>query len=491
MIAHKFGRQYLISNRKLEVESEWNVQNSDDKQLFIHTHPLIECVKSKNADIEVFLIGYILNPRLPKESNKDIVNQLANYTDIQAFIKATYQYGGRYLLIFKQNDSLYVIPDTLAYREAYYYFENNDFYIASQVKLFTKFTSLEARKDEDFLNFISSRSFQTLNIKSFIGDDTHFINVKHLYPNHFIDISHKKTERFFPLENIPRLDIDTVTENCALLLKGLIEAITLRTNITIAFTSGWDSRLTVAASHDVKDRVSYFLNKHPHLNSESPDVWVPSKLAKKTGIDFKILPLESAIEEEFLAIYKASYDYPDESLLLAHFTMAKRGIHAMNVLTLGSEIGRGSKMSRSFYQDNINLSGKKLAKLAYFGNNKYAQLQSEKWLSQLDNNSNINLVDLFFWEQRVGIWGARSGTLADIYRDTFSPFNCRELLINMLGLDAKYRQYNSVLYTKIIKKLWKELMSEPVNPPANNKERLKRLLMDLGIFNILKRMKYT
>lgn len=490
----KYGRQYIISNKELEGFESWNTLKSLDDKVKIYCESNIDCVVAKGISCELFIIGYILNPRHPEQTNQDIVNELSNSDSFETLTKESFQYGGRYFIVYKDDDNLYVIPDAIAYREIYYYFAGEDFYISSQVKLINKATNLDKRQDPDLLDFLNHNSFKGPNVQSFIGDKTHYKHVNHLLPNHYLNISNKQVVRFFPLIEIPKLNIDEAVEKCAILLAGLMKAISLRNNISIAFTSGWDSRLVVSTTKSFKDKCTYFINRYPYMNSKTPDILIPKKLSKKLNIDFKILELEEEVNDEFISIYKESYDFAPESqfLLQAHYSMSQRKIHQMNILTIGSEIGRGSKMARSFYKNKVQLSGEKLSKMAYYGNNPYSIKECNEWLLGLQdyNLESVHLIDLFFWEQRVGIWGARSATLADIYRETFTPFNCRELLIIMLGIDSKYRQHNSVLYTKLIKKLWPELMSEPVNPPANFKDKLKKTLMKLGVFNFLKSLKY-
>ncbi|GAB4470760.1 MAG: hypothetical protein OHK0057_13720 [Thermoflexibacter sp.] len=491
---YPYGRQYLISNKKLILFDDWKVASITDS-LHIHFHHAIEQSYYQKEKVYIYLLGYMLNPRNPSQTNEDILKELSQYTDIHRFISATSYYGGRYLLLYSNASGSYIVPDSLAYREAYYYFDVTDFYIASQPKLIAKFIALEERKDPDFLNFVNSQPFQNLNIKSYIGEVTHFKEVKHLLPNHYLDIGEKRTKRFWFGEDIAKdtLSITEAVTEVANLVKGLTQAMASRHQISIAFTSGWDSRLTVAASREIKDEVLYYVNQYPHMTHKTPDITVPKKLSAKLGIDFHIYPIEKNPTEAFRKAYLESYDYPVESLLNVHYTRYKTGQGRITTLTIGSEIGRGSKMARSFYESNLSLTPLMLSKLAYYGENQFAMAQCKDWLeNQVNqvNTQNIHLVDLFFWEQRIGNWGARSATLADFYRETFTVFNCRELLIKMLSLPPKYRQHDSILYTKVMELLWKDILSLPINPPANFKEWLKKKLRDFGVFNYLKVLKY-
>jgi hypothetical protein len=78
----------------------------------------------------------------------------------------------------------------------------------------------------------------------------------------------------------------------------------------------------------------------------------------------------------------------------------------------------------------------------------------------------VDVLDLFYWEQRAGNWLATCELEFDIaWKDIFTPYNCRLLLMDMLSADDIYRrppQYE--LYKKMILTLWPEVLAEPINP---------------------------
>jgi hypothetical protein len=60
----------------------------------------------------------------------------------------------------------------------------------------------------------------------------------------------------------------------------------------------------------------------------------------------------------------------------------------------------------------------------------------------------------------------------------------------MLSVDPLKRQYsNSILFKKTMEKLWKEALSEPINPLTKKqkiKNFMKKTLVKMGIFDKLK-----
>jgi PAS domain S-box-containing protein len=97
--------------------------------------------------------------------------------------------------------------------------------------------------------------------------------------------------------------------------------------------------------------------------------------------------------------------------------------------------------------------------------NDFAIKAFEKWLSQLGNTYNFDVLDLFQWEQREARWQAMSQTEWDIVQEVFVPYNCRALLTHMLSIPEAYRRPPMyAMHQALTARLWPELLSEPINP---------------------------
>jgi len=106
---------------------------------------------------------------------------------------------------------------------------------------------------------------------------------------------------------------------------------------------------------------------------------------------------------------------------------------------------------------------------------------------ELAAETNMDILDLFYWEHRMGSWQAQSQLEWDIVQEAYCPFNHRGLLEMMLGVSAEYRRapkYN--LYKMMLNVLWPEVTRQPMNP-ATAKERLADILNQLGVYEIARR----
>jgi hypothetical protein len=107
-----------------------------------------------------------------------------------------------------------------------------------------------------------------------------------------------------------------------------------------------------------------------------------------------------------------------------------------------------------------------LAALAGHRGSDFSARSFSAWIRDLEDAHNYDVLDLFYWESRMGSWAARGYTEWDIAQDVFSPYNCRDLLVTMLGVPAEDRRPpESRLHCRIIEILWPQLLRYPINPP--------------------------
>ncbi len=465
----------------------WNSVRFNDSALNIHFHPDLTYAYSEKEGIEVFLLGYILDPDNPFYTDTDIVNILSYHKTWDLFLKDTFRYAGRYVLIYKSNNSTYVFSDPLGFREVFYCQYNGQLWCASQPNLISNYVALKKRSDKMFNEFVNSATFIEKD-KAIVGDETFYEGVKHLLPNHCLDVRQGTTFRFWPNQPIKETSLKEATVFAAEKAKGLLKSARQRYELTIPFTSGWDSRLTVAASREIKDDIFYYIVKYAHLNATSADIVIPTKLSKILKLNFSVLKLEEPIDENFIEIYNINYQLYQEMYLKSHYSLYKRLENKMVVSTGGSEIVRGFY----FYnpKPNINNSGKIYAALAGYPKIQYVIEQSDKWLkstSSVAKDCNISIMDLFYWEQRVGNWSAQVTALGDVYIETFSLFSCRDLLITMMSVNDRHRRYDNELYRNIMNYLWPEILSEPINPPVSMEAYIKDILHRIKIYNWIKK----
>ena len=248
----------------------------------------------------------------------------------------------------------------------------------------------------------------------------------------------------------------------------------------MALTAGWDSRVLLAASKSVSDKIDYFLDRKDVLPKDHPDVWVAEQLAGKLNLRFEVRNSSTNPPGWFV------------SLLTGNVTGARvlpktRMIYdklLKNDMTLNIN-GNGGEISRNYYDKNCkycfdDLTIEEIVRLmGYHENSEFVHNEIDNWRNSLNlqPSTGVNVLDLLYWEQRLGNWGAQFPAEQDIAVEEVSPFNCR-LLINLLLATPREERAapHYRLLTQMIQNMWPEVLAFPINPKVqeNKITALKR-----------------
>jgi hypothetical protein len=357
------------------------------------------------------------------------------------------------------------------------YYDTTFSTFGSQPKLISKIvpptphSSVEARK------FYASPQFQKSCL--FIGDTTHVENIKHLLPNHYIDIENQSVIRYFPNTPIKPISISEAVPVTIDRLKGFIKAASLRNKLAMGLTAGYDSRTLFLASLDVDCK--YYVTKHPHMDDEHYEISVPKEVSKMFNKDFQVIT-EPPLGENKQELLEGSIDFPRP------WTSPGKTFED-HLLINGnlSEIARNSygRLKRVNKRDMANL-------INYFGD-KFAQDVYGRWKEQNSKTIakyGIHILDLFYWEQRMGLWAAKTKTEANaIGINIYSPFCSHDLLLTLLSTSRKMRnKYYNVLYNSIFKSISPEVSKIPINPSI--RKRIYKYSHKMHFYRIIQRTKF-
>jgi hypothetical protein len=476
-----FRRQFILSsNSKFSFDGWANLKLS--KGIYLSVHPDLYMTQSSFGDIQLTLLGFVVNPFEPMKSNLEILDDLVeNATSFNDVLLKTDPLGGRWVIIYKDKQSFNIFHDPCGQRQVYYR-QNNEHTIlcGSDPAIMSHFVTLEKDISLEMNDFINSDVYEKKE-NAWIGSATIFKDVVHLMPNHYLNVNEKKSVRFWPNKPIMKLDLDKAVDLAAEILKGSLLAISNRYKLALAVTAGWDSRVLLAASKDIKDNVTYFVSgTKDEVNDKSfPDVVVPQRLFQQLGLPFYVQTCDVELDIEFKKILEAN-------VAMARINIPKtKNIYKYHLDFDGmmSVNGNASEIARARNQPILphNVTGANLSKLRLvgFGGISYVEHQLDKWIVEIGGlckDNHLNIYDLLYWEQRMGNWGALYPAEQDISIDQLSPYNNRLLLSILLSVDVKYRIFPKyTLYYKMIDKLWKDTLQQPVGV-LGFKKRIKTVI---------------
>jgi hypothetical protein len=473
-----YRSQFILGPRFVDTFSSWQ-RLTIRGRLHLTVHPDLNvcCVRHKGKTI--LLLGFILDPENPQASDREILNALMpNLVSSTELFMQTARFGGRWILIADDGSTVVLFHDAAGLRQVFYtdVGSTQQLWCASQPATLAEILRLQV--DGDAQDFITSPEIRRNREYWWPGDSSLYKEVKHLLPNHYLDLETGRCYRYWPNRNLTRLSLDTVVEACSSVLRGLLAGAVNRFNLVVSLTAGLDSRLVLAACHGIKDQLSYMTLKQINnsLNNDT-DIIIASSLLRRLRLRHDLIVSVPKDDDLFARIFNQNVTLAHE--IWKHDALAIFDFyHHSSVVTTGSV----SEAVRWHYRLPLHikqkLSGEHLAILTRMGSHPFAVDHFNKWLRGIGDIYNVDILDLFYWEQRAGNWLAMCQLEFDIaWKDIFTPYNCRLLLMDMLSADEIYRSPpQHELYKKMILKLWPEVLAEPINPHKvrTRMQRLKR-----------------
>jgi hypothetical protein len=486
-----YRRQFILCRDAIPALSHWNTHILANGTI-LYSHPDLSVNLQKKSDREICLLGYVFDPAHPAMSNEEILRALDAYAgSFNSFMATLKAYTGQFVFIYLDRRIQRVIPDALGLREVYYCSSDNVVICGSQPNLLKKFSDPQLRESSDPLvrRFYDKDLKRIRSGRFWVGDETNFGGIRHLLPNHFLEIPGLAPVRYWPDQTLPKLELGEIVKRSRQFLEGGLKASSLRHDLMMAVTAGTDSRTLLAASRRIKDKIYYFINKHDHLTARHPDIDIPSAMFKRIETPYHVHDLSGEIDPRFRAIFLDNTFMANEKILSAIYNVYyKDHGHRLNILGVG-EIGR-----EFFGKEPRKLDGYYLARSLKIKDSPYAVYQCQKWLDDtlpIARQYNVSIMTLLLWEQLLGNWGAVGNSESDIAIEEFDPFNSHYLYETLLSIDqAQLKKQPDIIFRAMIQEMWPELLDFPINPPFRRTDRIKRVLKSARLYSVLKHVLY-
>ena len=218
----------------------------------------------------------------------------------------------------------------------------------------------------------------------------------------------------------------------------------------MAVTGGNDSRVLFLSSLD--EDCQYFVARHRNMSATHYDITVPQKLTKMYGRPFEVIPDKDIYED-----VTDSIDFPRN--------IPATGKDFEGFVYLNGNI---SEIARNFYGFRKKLSPEDLTFISGYHGLKFVTDKYRNWLENaaLFRTNRYDVLDMYYWEERMGIMGAKEKTtMSALGKEVFSPFCSRDLLVLLLSTPHKDRDYyNNKLYHAIFSELSPDVLKIPINP---------------------------
>lgn len=465
-----FYRQFLITSNPISTLSHWQHKVVHSWQ--IYAHPSLPLRVVERPEVSIVLMGFIINPHQIHESDNEIITALASATQsVDDIPMQLHPLAGRFVLFIRIAHEFYVFHDPCGLRSVYYSQHGEEISLGSQPNIIAHATSLVKSDTYEALN----HSDYKRNILEYWlpCNSSVYKDVHQLIPNHYLRMSDKTMIRYWPRKLInKKYSIEEGVDKMSELLVNLLKAAYRRYPLALPITAGWDSRLLLACSQEIAHDLYFYTLKYRALDKYSPDILIPAHLLNRLGYSHHLIdctkPMSTSFRDDYLR--NVSLAHEDWGTIAYGMTL---GYPSDHVCLKGNcaEIGRCFYYREGQHEpitraeqlvDLVEEHEKGWIALPFIQNSLTSWTEDAV---RVAHETDVDILDLFYWEHKMGSWQAQSQLEWDTAQEAFSPFNHRGLLEIMLSVAPQYRcGERNILYEKIIEKLWPTLLEEPINP---------------------------
>jgi len=329
--------------------------------------------------------------------------------------------------------------------------------------------------DPEVLEYRNSAIFRDSSNFWLVNTRTPYKEILHLLPNHYLDFCQGSAVRFWPRKDcISSLAVNEGVRRSVPIIIDTIKTACKKFDIKMGITAGIDSRITLAATKDFIDRIYYFTIEDEKSGINSIDLKIPSKLLPKLGIKHHVLK-RLPMSDDFRRFHDANAALARKDTGKVSFSLYCH--FDADFTILNSNVSETSQYK--YWLPKAHINGEGLAIIT----GRYHPLaidEYNKWIKGAKNAceaSDINILELLYWEQKMGRWATSSFSEYDLVHDTFTPYNNRLLQAYLLGINERMRRDRMWhIPLKMMKYMWPEVLSEPIQPGENFKGHLLRFI---------------
>ena len=439
----------------------------------------------RDGERSITLLGFILDPTQPEASDRDIVETLLralqHTVSFERFVAGTDGYGGRWILIVDDGRDLRLFHDAAGLRQVFYTrsAQADALWCASDARVIAQILGLSIDpKAEVFMNSWTAKQYW------WPGDTSPYDIVRRLLPNHYLDLGTAVTGRYWPDSDLGTVSLPECARRVSATLVDMLRAARNRFPLALTITAGWDSRVALAATRHIDD-VFYFTLQYWDHTAASDDIRIPARLLPRLGLTHHVFRCPSTMNDAFAEIYR-------NNVMTAHDVYGIIAQSLYDSFPHDHVMVKGvvSEVTRCWYQQRVPHATNQTVTPAMLAHaiemdHPFALAALDEWLQGTARGLNVDILDLLFWEQRIGSWQSMAQLEWDIVQDVMTPFNCRALLIDLLSLDVQHRASHSpAIYIELMKTLWPEVLVEPINPSKDRIDMravLQRLVAESGV----------
>ena len=479
-----FRRQLLLLDATAAAPadvSSWQEERIGAYRLF--THPDATVAVAWRGATCVVIVGVALDPRQPERPEADLARDLATAPpdDRQDLVDG---WTGAFAAVRCEGDDAEIHHDA-AGLTAIVWTTDGPLAVGSDPALLARAVPLVEAPEAP--SFEASRAYANAG-RLWPGTRTRYRNVRRLLPNHILTLPDRASRRIFPVRPLPARTIGAGADALAKTARGGVLGVAARRPVRLGLTAGWDSRVLLAASRPLvaSGQLSAYVIVHPidggRAIADTVDAEIANRLGRRLGFAVDTIRYAPRVDATLASALAESVTggQPNSALMSRAFLDRSTAIN-----------GNVSEVARTYYARAAHPTAEVLAWHVYRTPHPVAVEAYGAWLAEaapVSRALGYDIEDLFYWENRMGVWGATAWTGYRVACEMVSPFSNRRLLETLLGVPARFRgREHNPLYREAIARLWPEALGVPLNPQART--RAIRWMERAGVYGAYARLR--
>lgn len=477
----RFARGFVLSDIALEPPvREWVTQETAG--LGISRAPDVPLTMARSGGRFVVVLGTFVDTATWSSMEAAVSSAVEAFTRSEdEFLDATDAWSGRYIVIFGAEANRHVMTDATGMRSAFYPLSGR-FVMASHARLVARLTHADRSPLMNAYREIVQHAIVHPHRRSLVmsmpGRSTPWSGIVYLTANTALDIETRQLRRVFPRRRPQRSTPAGAAALIAPRLSGQVSSLVDSGRpVAISITAGLDSRVSLAASRQVRDVVRYFTYRRDDVPSDDEDVATASSMAEALHLGYGVIDVGASVDPPELdsAIREATFLSHGRRIVAAY-----RTVFSPDTIHVRSNIG---EVGRCFYRRSLaaaematspsDIPARDLARLWAHGGVSEPVVQAfAEWIQATGfrDVAGLDALDLFYWEHRMACWHSNVVLESDFAFDTHVLFNSRWVLERMLSVPEEDRLRGSV-FRHLIAGLWPELAAWPTDHPRPSRLR--------------------
>ncbi|WP_271399223.1 hypothetical protein [Salinicoccus roseus] len=452
-------KPFIISKAALEQTEDWFENSEPLSAAHFYYDDKTEIVTYDYEGISLILVGYILDIEDGTKAAEEILAelcQLYNHEEKTPFHEKLDFLNGRYILLADDGRDTRLYTDATCMRPVFYW--NNEIF-GSHEALVRSVVNAEKEIELDRKKY---------GMNGFL-DYTSTEEVFKMNPNLYYSAEDATFTRYYPREEAVTLTTDEVVTNTIDYFKPQVEWLALNYGtIYQSLTGGYDSKVSLAITKPIMDRIEYFTYMID-LENEPDSPYSRIYRMDKDLVDRIVYNLNLRHQYYFFNDYSTPKEYEKKigrnvssfhSYVLSYLTYKKFEKNQIHVKSTIYEIAKLPFNKEYDYSQEKDIHLRVVGRWAP----KPLKGEAEKIEEMYDDfyeradfetvrTKGYNIPTMLYWEARMGNWHSNITQETDNVVETFIFVNNRHMLNQFLYLDTEAKEKRDY-FDKVIAKFW-------------------------------------